>query len=180
MWGSWGHLSTAGPGRPGSPIAPSRRYRYPSAAAASRGCPRHCIVQVSLWSIGSATQPLGQLTLVWNQGQPHFFILRAGSLSPPTRSPKQNSAGRARSARPPGRPSRILQLSCYSRAEPGQLTLVWNQGQPHFFILRAGSLSPPTRSPKQNSAGRARSARPPGRRSRILLAAGCWLLVKEL
>ena len=27
------------------------------------------------------------------------------------------------------------------------------QGQPHFFILRAGSLSPPTRSPKQNSAG---------------------------
>ena len=38
------------------------------------------------------------------------------------------------------------------RASYGR-TLVRNQGQPHFFILRAGSLSPPTRSPKQNSAG---------------------------
>ena len=53
-------------------------------------------------------------------------------------------------------------------------TLVRNQGQPHFFILRAGSLSPPTRSPKQNSAGRARSAHPP--RSPKQNSAGCWLL----
>ena len=48
LWGSWGHLSAAGPGRPGSPIASSRRYRGPSAATASRGRPRRCIVQVSL------------------------------------------------------------------------------------------------------------------------------------
>eukprot|EP01047_Picozoa_sp_COSAG01_P027697 COSAG01_NODE_1835_length_9084_cov_87.179481_13_plen_245_part_00 len=48
LWGSWGHLSAAGPGRPGSPIASSRRYRCLSAATASRGRPRRCIVQVSL------------------------------------------------------------------------------------------------------------------------------------
>jgi hypothetical protein len=47
LWRSWGHLSTPGPGRPGSLIAPSRRYRYPSAAAASRGRPCCCMVQVS-------------------------------------------------------------------------------------------------------------------------------------
>jgi hypothetical protein len=43
--------------------------------------------------------------------------------------------------------TRVYSCNFYSR------TLGSSQGQPHFFILRAGSLSPPTRSPKQNSAG---------------------------
>jgi hypothetical protein len=62
------------------------------------------------------------------------------------------------------------------RTQPATRTLVRSQGQPHFFILRAGSLSPPTRSPKQNSARRLAQPAHPGRPSRILLAAGCWLL----
>jgi hypothetical protein len=42
---------------------------------------------------------------------------------------------------------------------------------------RSGSL---TFLSAGRAAGRARSARPPGRPSRILLTAGCWLLVEEL
>eukprot|EP01047_Picozoa_sp_COSAG01_P006529 COSAG01_NODE_237_length_20722_cov_360.895747_15_plen_199_part_00 len=57
-------------------------------------------------------QLLYSCTLVRNQGQPHFFILRAGSLSPPAQVAQAES------------------------------------------LRRAGSLSPPTRSPEQNSADR--------------------------